>query len=121
MDAASVQAMIHRSPATQTIVLRRQVSVTPQSFADFLLRACLRQYGAAELTTGVMQGDWEIIVAALDLAARGFPSPPRKGDRVVIGPTIQAGAWVDGTGTSLTVQNPGARAGGWGYWMTARG
>lgn len=121
MDAASVQAMIHRSPAAQTVVLRRQLTVTPQTFADFLVLACTRQYGAAELSNGVQQGDWEIIVAALDLTAVDFPGPPRKGDRVVVSPTIQAGAWVAGSGTSLTIQNPGARAGGWGFWMQARG
>lgn len=102
-------------------MLRRLMTSNPVTFSDFILKARYRQYSAAELVNGIVQGDYEVIVATTSLAAVGFDLPPRKGDQVVIHPTIAAGTWTPGTGATLTVQNPGDRDGGYGFWMQARG
>jgi hypothetical protein len=117
--SASIVRLIDRQG--EYVVLRRQTAVTPLTFSNYVVKARVRQYGADELVGGIVQGDYEVIVAAASLAAAGLSGSPRKGDRIVINPTIVNGAWTVDTGTSLTVQHPGYRGAGTGYWMQARG
>lgn len=102
MIAARVADSLRR--AGEPVVLRRPGA------PDVRVMAKVRQYGAADLVGGIVQGDWEVIVAHKPLSDAGFPVPPRKGDRVVI----------ERTGTAVTAQHPGDRS-GIGYWMHARG
>lgn len=48
-------------------------------------KAMVRGYKPAELVSGIVQGDMRIVVAAATLADAGWPAPPKKDDRVVIG------------------------------------
>ncbi|AUN31950.1 hypothetical protein C0V82_16095 [Niveispirillum cyanobacteriorum] len=103
------------------VAVRRQTAVSPQTWVNAVVPACVRQYGAAELVGGILQGDFEVIVAHSALAEAGFPVPPKDGDRVVRNPTIVDGEFVPGGGVTLTVKHPGDRGGAIGYWMQARG
>lgn len=100
------------------VALRRTRGATV--IASALVKAFVRQYGAHELTGGIVQGDYEVIVAAETLRAAGFPDAPRKPDQIFLTPTIVNGVWTPNTGTQLTVQHPGTR-GGVGHWIQARG
>ncbi len=122
MDSASLSRFIGQSPQRETVVLRRQTAVSPVTWTDAVVPARVRQYGAAELVAGITQGDYEIVVAHADLAAAGWPAPPKDGDRVIRFATVTAGAYVPGgSAVELTVKHPGDRGGQIGYWMQARG
>lgn len=103
------------------VVIRRQNAGTPLAFTDEIVKACWRQYGAHELVGGIVQGDYEVITSAALLAAAGFPGAPKKGDKIYLDPTIVNGAWTPNTGTPITVQHPGTRGSGIGFWIHARG
>lgn len=122
MRSTDLSSFIRQSPQAETVVLRRQTGVTPVTWTDAILVARVRQYGAAELVAGITQGDYEVVLAHADLAAAGFPVPPRDGDRIIRHPTITAGAYVPGgAAVELNVRHPGDRGGQIGYWMQARG
>ncbi len=122
MRSAYLAQFIRQSPQAEIIVLRRQASVSPVTWTDAILVARVRQFGAAELIAGITQGDYEVVVAHADLAAAGWPVPPKDGDRVIRFPTITNGAYVPGgAAVELTVRHPGDRGGKIGYWMQARG
>lgn len=122
MRSADLARFIRPSPQAEIIVLRRQASVSPVTWTDAILVARVRQFGAAELVAGITQGDYEVVVAHADLAAAGWPVPPKDGDRVIRFPSIVNGAYVPGgSAVELTVRHPGDRGGKIGYWMQARG
>lgn len=52
---------------------------------DATVEGRVRPRGAGELTQNIRQGDRLVIVAAVDLIAKGWPVPPRVGDLVLIG------------------------------------
>lgn len=122
MDSNGLSRFIARSAQMETIVLRRQTGMAPVTWTDAVVKARVRQYAAAELVPGILQGDFEVTVAHVDLDTAAFPVPPKDGDRVIRFATITNGAYVPGgTAVELTVKNPGDRGGRIGYWMTARG
>lgn len=122
MDSAGLSRFIKAAPQAETVVLRRQTGVSPVTWVSAIVTARVRQFGAAELVAGIIQGDYEVVVAHADLAAAGFPVPPKDGDRVVRFPTITDGAFVPGgAAVELTVKHAGDRGGRIGYWMQARG
>lgn len=56
----------------QTIVKQADVKATPAG------------YTPEELAAGITQGRRKLVVSKLELEAKGFPVPPKKGDRVVL-------------------------------------
>lgn len=47
--------------------------------------AMIRGYKPTELVGGIVQGDMRIVIAATTLTDAGWPAPPKKDDRVIIG------------------------------------
>jgi len=68
----------------ETVVLRRRVSSNPDVFADVSVTAVVRGYQPQELVGGIQQGDKDVIIGDLEIAAAGWPGPPRVKDLVVI-------------------------------------
>ncbi len=67
----------------QTVTLQRiATGVVPVTAT---CKAMVRGYKAAELLGGIVQGDTRIVIAAATLAALGWPVPPKKGDKALIG------------------------------------
>lgn len=102
------------------VVVRRQLSTTPVTFATVVVKGMDRAFGVAELAGSIVQGDHQVIVLTADLVAAGFPVPVEHNDIVVVDPVIVDGVWQRGTGRPLTIQDPGPRAGA-GFWLHARG
>ncbi|AWK90351.1 hypothetical protein [Azospirillum thermophilum] len=113
----NVSKLIHRRG--RPVVLRRQVG-GPTPFITVVVKGLSRAFGVHELAGNIVQGDHQVIVLAADLAAAGWPLPVLHGDTVVLDPEFDgAGGWQRGTGRSLTIQDPGPRAGL--FWIQARG
>jgi hypothetical protein len=75
----------------RALTLRRRVGTTG-SFADCAPRGYSRGFKSTELVGGIAQGDREVVIGEAEIAAASWPSPPRKGDIVVV------------DGATLTVQ-----------------
>jgi hypothetical protein len=66
----------------QKVILRRMAGSTA---TDVVCTATVRGYAATDLAGTLQQGDREVIITNHEIAAAGWPGPPRKGtDRVVI-------------------------------------
>lgn len=103
----------------EPVIIRKAADTTAAN--DKVVRARVRQHGAHDLAGAIVQGDYEVIIAASTLAATGFSGAPQKGDKVIVGGAFVNGVWTPGTGRLLTVQHPGYRGAGTGYWMQCRG
>ncbi|CAO3446633.1 hypothetical protein [Azospirillum argentinense] len=99
----------------ELIVLSRLGSV------DVILKAKVTEVGAEALAGPVSQRRFRVIIAEETLKATAFPvAGPAHGDQITINPTIVNGQWT-GAGTMLTVDRPGYRGAGTGWWMEAKG
>ncbi len=76
MSPDSVQAMIDR--LGETTILRRQGQ------SDLSVKAKVRFFSPAELVGGIIQGDRRAAIGNAEIAAAGWPGPPKKGDFLVI-------------------------------------
>ena len=74
-----VAAMIKKEG--EPLILRRQGKPGPP---DLPLIGFVRGYSLDELTGDLIQGDREIRISNVEIAAAGWPGPPRDGDRVLI-------------------------------------
>ncbi|MBP2229661.1 hypothetical protein J2847_002960 [Azospirillum agricola] len=89
--------------------------------ADVIIKAKVHELGSDTLAGAVAQRLFRVIIADETLKATAFPPDgPRKGDQVVINPTLVNGQWT-GVGTMLTVERPGYRGAGNGWRMEAKG
>ena len=85
MSAASFAASLRR--AGRLMELKRRVGTT-SAFTACQVYGKDRGYQPAELAGGVVQGDRKIRIAQADIAAAGWPGPPKKGD-VLDGGAVQ--------------------------------
>lgn len=68
----------------QAAVLRRLTGTgADQVPTDVTLRAFIRGYAPADLAQGLPQGASEAIISNTEIAAAGWPGPPRKDDRLI--------------------------------------
>lgn len=106
----------------EVVILRRPVQGKPPAqWPQAIVKGRVRNYDASQLTGEIRQGDYEVIVAESDLRDEGFPFPPRSGDRVILLATLTNGTWDGASGLVTTVQHPGYRGHGTGFWMHTRG
>jgi hypothetical protein len=76
----------------RSLTLRRRVGTT-SAFSDVSPRGYRRGFKANELIGGIIQGDFEVVMANSEISAASWAGPPRKGDIVVIdGLTVTAQA-----------------------------
>lgn len=88
-DATRRQVLRHGQPVT----LRRLSGTgAGQTATDVACTAIVAWIGAAELApgSGLMQGDRRVTITNHEIAAAGWPGPPRKSDRVVIAGAVTA-------------------------------
>lgn len=62
--------------------LRDEVTIERGTERAAAVRCQVRSYGPTEIVGSVMQGDQEVILFKPDLDNQGFPSPPKKGDKI---------------------------------------
>lgn len=67
----------------RSMTLRRRVGTT-STYTDVGVRGVAKGYRPAELLGGLQQGDRYVTISNKEIAASGWPGPPRKGDFVVI-------------------------------------
>ncbi|MHC2503873.1 hypothetical protein ACVI8K_010850, partial [Bradyrhizobium barranii subsp. barranii] len=80
----------------QVISIRRMTKTTPQTVASRAdLKATVRNYTPDELVKGITAGMRLITVSKLELAAKGFPIPPVKGDRIYLGDAFVTPTTID--------------------------
>jgi hypothetical protein len=82
--------------------LRRRIG-TSNTFNDVSVLGLAVGYAPEELVGGITQGDKRAILSNAEIAAAGWPGPPRRGDILVI------------DGQPYTVQAPDPRWIGAGY------
>lgn len=75
-DPRRIQAII--GIAGQTVTMKRS------GVADLVVKASVAGYQPHELVGGIQQGDRKVFIAESDLSDASWPSPPRKGDQIVI-------------------------------------
>jgi len=94
-DFSDIQRAIDE---TGSPVILRRLSGTQQIKFDVRTTAVITGFQPNELVGGISQGDRRVIIGPRDIAARQWPAPPRKGDRVFIGTvetTVEAVEVVD--------------------------
>jgi hypothetical protein len=64
------------------VTVRRVVPNAPA--IDVRARAIVRGYRPEEITGGIQVGHRRVILSAPDLAAGGFPEPPRPNDKIIV-------------------------------------
>jgi hypothetical protein len=79
----------------ETVTLTRSTGTEPAAHLDAELRAIVRGYDPADLTSGIRQGESRVILDPADLERLQWPAAlpgakaadrlPRKGDKVTIG------------------------------------
>jgi hypothetical protein len=80
----------------QPVTLRRMSGTAPnQTATDVACTAVVRGFQPDELAagSGLQQGDRQVIITNHEIAAAGWPGPPRRGDRAIVAgatTTIQA-------------------------------
>lgn len=67
----------------QTATLRRFVGRL-QGRQDVTVKVQIIAYQAAELTNNIAQGDQHGIMSNREIAARGWPGPPKRGDLLIL-------------------------------------
>lgn len=65
--------------AGEHVTLRRLG--TPNT--DVTTWAAIRRYQPNELVNGIVQGDQNVIISNIEIAAASWPGPPRKGDFII--------------------------------------
>jgi hypothetical protein len=70
------------------MLLRRRVGTSTTAFTDAPVHGKSIGYRPEELVGGVVQGDRRVKISQLDIAAAGWPGPPRKND-VLDGGAVQ--------------------------------
>lgn len=60
--------------------LRRPTTTGPVTVA---VKAVERSYRPDEMTGGIIQGDRQVIVSNIEIAAAAWPGPPQRGDQYV--------------------------------------
>lgn len=77
------------SPEQAIAALDRQIALHGQDVvlrrgtADYPMRGWVRGYRPDELAGGIQQGDSDVVLSPTDLAAAGFPGPPKRLDVLV--------------------------------------
>ena len=66
------------------MTLRRQTGVDPVAFIDVGLLGVFSSYRPEQITAGVKAGDASVAITNDEIAAIGWPGPPRSGDALVI-------------------------------------
>lgn len=87
MTVADIAAAIEREG--QTMLLRRFAGKNRGRF-DVGVKGVVRGYQPSEIAGDIQQGDREVRISNAEIAARHWPGPPRRGDRLRID-----GAWVN--------------------------
>lgn len=69
------------------MTLRRQTAASPVTFTDVSVRAASAMYQPDQITEGLKQGDRKLSILNDEIAAAGWPGPPRTGDKVLVDST----------------------------------
>jgi hypothetical protein len=65
------------------MLLRRRVTA-PDGFVEVTVNGITDNYKAVELIGGLVQGDRKVTISNREIAAAGWPGPPRKSDQIRI-------------------------------------
>lgn len=67
----------------RTMTLRRRVGTSTTSFTSVAVKGVARAFRPGELLGDIQQGDQTITITNREIAAAGWPGPPRRGDQFV--------------------------------------
>jgi hypothetical protein len=81
MNMAGIARKIQRSGADATL---RRISPARGIYYDVTVRAFVRDYQPEELSGGILQGDRHAVISDVEITARRWPGPPRKGDQLIM-------------------------------------
>lgn len=95
------------------MTLRRRVG-TGATFTSVAVRGIFRQYQPGELVADIQQGDARAVLGNVEIAAAGWPGPPRRQDQVVVGGRVWVvlGSMQEMLGDTLLVHRLWIREGG---------
>lgn len=83
MSPENIQDMLARRG--QPMILRRlDITQSPTVNVDVTVQGWVRAYAAHELIGGIVQGDRQVTISNAEIAAAGWPGPPRAHDLVNI-------------------------------------
>lgn len=67
----------------QAMVLRRRTGTT-SAWVSVAVKGILRRYRPGELLGDLQQGDAQVVISDREIAAAGWPGPPRMNDQLVV-------------------------------------
>lgn len=68
----------------RAMVLQRQTGVSPVVWAQVQVRGVARGYRPEQLTGDIRQGDQNVSILNDEIAAAGWPGPPKARDSIII-------------------------------------
>ncbi len=83
--AAKIAAALAKYGRPMT--LRRRIGTT-SAYNDVTVKGVSQGYQPQELVGGIVQGDRKVTISNAEIAAAGWPGPPKKGD-IIDGAAVQ--------------------------------
>ena len=68
----------------QPVTFQRTTGTTTQVRHEVVCQAIVRGYEPVQLIGSIIQGDRQVTISNIEIAAAQWPGPPRSGDRCVI-------------------------------------